>query len=121
MLFKKTEKTEPKEVIEELEGEKELSPLQEKVLEKLKAIYDKTMLLESYKNQKIINSGEYQKELTEIMEELDELERDLNADNFDKLMGRPMLSFPEIFGDMDFNEQVHKAIEECERESNISD
>lgn len=110
MLFKKKE--------EKVEESKELSPLQKKVLDKLYKIAEKTELLESYKNQKIINSGEYQNEMASIMEELDELERDLNADNFDKLMGRPMLSFPEIFGESDFNEQVHKAIEECEGESN---
>ena len=94
MFFKKKEKPQVEIPVEE---PKTLSAGQIKILKRMYEIYKEAEQYESYKNQKIISAGEYQREMQYIMDELDELERTINEDKFDEMMGRPMDFLEAIF------------------------
>lgn len=90
-------------------------PVRDVIAEKIIALKEYTDQLEHYRKLKVINDAEYEQEMIEIGKQLDAIE---GIKPFDDMMGNPMLTFPEIFGDDAFDEMVHRAVEECESESN---
>ena len=98
----------------------QMSDENRKILERLSAMKEYVRQLQTQLNYGEINELQYQVRISPILRQLDEMERAMNEDSFDEQMGRPLEFLEEIFK-TDYNREVHKAIEECERESNISD
>ena len=100
--------------------EQPISEENRKILERLSAMKEYVRQLQTQLNYGEINELQYQVRISPILRQLDEMERAMNEDSFDEQMGRPLEFLEEIFK-TDYNREVHKAIEECEREGSNSD
>lgn len=92
----------------------------DRILQRLEMIRQFVQNSESAKKLAVISFRKHQEDLQKAMNELDELEQEIkrmkNKSIFNMMFGDPIKQI-----DDGFNSKVHKAIEECEGESNTGD